>query len=39
MLAIKMDKGESMAVDVGVVGEVVKGISAEIDEKLFGGKG
>jgi hypothetical protein len=38
-LAIKMDRGESMAVDVGVIGEVVKGISAEIDGRLFGGKG
>ena len=38
VLAIKMDKGESIAVDVGVVGDVVKGISAEIDGKLFGGK-
>jgi hypothetical protein len=38
-LAIKMDRGESMAVDVGVIGEVVKGFSAEIDGRLFGGKG
>jgi hypothetical protein len=34
-----MDRGESMAVEVGVIGEVVKGISAEIDGRLFGGKG
>jgi len=34
-----MDRGESIAVDVGVVGEVVRGMSAEIDGKLFGGKG
>jgi hypothetical protein len=39
VLAIKMDRGESLAVDVGVIGEVVKGISAEIDARLFGGKG
>jgi hypothetical protein len=39
VLAIKMDRGESMAVDVGVIGEAVKGISAEIDGRLFGGKG
>lgn len=38
-MAIKMDRGESIAVDVGVVGEVVRGMSAEIDGKLFGGKG
>jgi hypothetical protein len=34
-----MDKGESLAVDVGVIGEVVRGISADIGDKLFGGKG
>jgi hypothetical protein len=39
VLAIKMDKGESLAVDVGVIGEVVRGISADIGDKLFGGKG
>jgi hypothetical protein len=39
VLAIKMDKGESLAVDVGVIGEVVRGISSEIDGRLFGGKG
>jgi hypothetical protein len=39
VLAIKMDKGESLAVDVSVTGEVVKGITAEIDGRLFGGKG
>jgi len=39
VLAIKMDKGESMAVEVGVIGDVVRGISAEIDGRLFGAKG
>lgn len=39
VLAIKMDQGESLAVNVGVIGEVVRGISAEIDGKLSGGKG
>lgn len=38
VLAIKMDKGESLAVDVAVIGEVVRGISAGIDGKLFGAK-
>jgi hypothetical protein len=39
VLAIKMDRGESLAMEVGVIGEVVRGISAEIDGRLFGGKG
>jgi hypothetical protein len=28
-----------MAVDVGVIAEVMRGICAEIDATLFGGKG
>jgi len=29
-----MDKGESLAVDVGIIGEVVRGICAEIDGRV-----
>jgi hypothetical protein len=37
VLAIKMDKGESLAVNVEVIREVVHGICAEIDGRLSGG--
>jgi hypothetical protein len=38
VLAIKMDKGESLAVNVEVIREVVHGICAEIDGRLTGSK-
>lgn len=38
-MAIKLDKGSSMAVTIGLVGEAVRGLCAEIDLNLGGGKG
>lgn len=37
VLAIKLDKGSSLAVKVGVVGEVVRGLCAEIELGVLGG--
>lgn len=38
-MAVKLDKGSSMAVTIGIVGEAVRGLCAEIDLALSGGKG
>lgn len=37
-MAVKLDKGSSMAVTIGIVGEAVRGLCAEIDLSLSGGK-
>lgn len=38
VLAAKLDKGKSMAVNIGVAGEVVRGMCAEIDLAISGNK-
>lgn len=39
VLAVKLDKGSSLGVKIGVVGEVVRGLCAEIDLGVNGGGG
>lgn len=38
-MAVKLDRGSSMAVTIGIVREAVRGLCAEIDLSLSGGKG
>lgn len=39
VLAFKLDKGASIAVNVGVAAEVVRGLCAEVDLSVGAGKG
>ena len=37
-MAVKLDKGSSMAVTIGIAGEAIRGLCAEIGLSLSGGK-
>jgi hypothetical protein len=38
-MACKLDRGSSLAVTIGIAGEAIRGLCAEIDLNLRGGKG